>query len=194
MAGARPAPGRAGAAERRAGTAERRERRAAETDPEVVLAAALRFLQSRPRSVREVRRRLDQAGFPTPLVEAAIGRLEELGMLDDEAFARSWIESRDRARPRGERALRSELALKGVARELVDRILAERRGARDDGVDDVAAERLLAKKSRVLARVSDPRVRRQRAYALLARSGFDPDVAARASRAMVSAADEAADA
>ena len=52
-------------------------------------------------------------------------------------------------------------------------------GEADDGspisADRVAAERLLAKNARALARVSDPRQRRQRAYALLARHGFDPE-------------------
>ena len=38
------------------------------------------------------------------------------GYLDDAAFARTWVESRDRARPRGESALRRELTLKGMAR------------------------------------------------------------------------------
>jgi len=161
-----------------------------------VLAAAVRFLESRQRSVREVRRRLGQAGYPETLIEAAIDRLEELGYLDDEAFARSWVESRDRARPRGERALRSELAQKGVAREIVDLILAERRPDSDGSgdvvaADERAAERLLAGRARSLARVTDPRIRRQRAYALLARSGFDPDVAARVSRAMATAASDA---
>ena len=37
-------------------------------------------------------------------------------MLDDETFARAWVESRDRARPRGERAIRDELRLKGIDR------------------------------------------------------------------------------
>lgn len=189
MPGARP-PGA------RPSPAERRERRASESDPEVVLAAAVRFLESRQRSVREVRRRLGQAGYPETLIEAAIDRLEELGYLDDEAFARSWVESRDRSRPRGERALRSELAQKGVAREIVDLVLAERRPDSDGSGDAVAAderaaERLLAGRARSLARVTDPRVRRQRAYALLARSGFDPDVAARVSRAMATAASDA---
>ena len=41
-------------------------------------------------------------------------------MLDDEAFARAWVESRDRARPRGERAIREELRLKGVDRTVID--------------------------------------------------------------------------
>ena len=50
-------------------------------------------------------------------------------MLDDEAFARAWVESRDRARPRGERAIRQELGLKGVDRSTVDLVLSERREA-----------------------------------------------------------------
>jgi regulatory protein len=183
----------------RTSPAERRERRESESDPAVVLTAAVRFLESRQRSIREVRRRLGQAGYPAPLIDAAIERLEELGVLDDEAFARAWVESRDRARPRGERALRSELAQKGVAREIVDRILAERRLA-DDGTagdlatEDAAAERLLERRGRALLRIADPRVRRNRAYALLARNGFDPDVAGRVSRAMTTGEEEAGEA
>jgi regulatory protein len=170
---------------RRASHAERRERKAEIDDPAVVLEAAARFLEVRSRSVAEVRRRLTSAGYQPTLVEDAITRLLDLGLLDDEAFSRAWIESRDRARPRGERAIRSELGLKGVDRTTVDLVLAERREAvagiaDDDGVvvsaDTVAAERLLARNARSLARVADPRLRRQRAYALLARNGFDPDV------------------
>ena len=125
------------------------------------------------------------AGYKPDLVEGAIARLLDLGLLDDEAFARAWIESRDRARPRGERAIRQELGLKGVDRTTIDLVLGERREATagmpgDDGVvasaDMMAAERLLARNARSLARVADPRQRRQRAYALLARNGFDPDI------------------
>src|ERR1041385_8804168 len=95
---------------------ERRERRAAGDDPAVVLEAAARFLEARSRSVAEVRRRLTTAGYRSELIDAAIVRLGDLGVLDDEAFARAWVESRDRARPRGERALRDELRVKGVDR------------------------------------------------------------------------------
>jgi len=174
-----------GATGRRVSHAERRERRATVDDPAVVLEAAARFLEPRARSVAEVRRRLTGAGYRPELVEAAIERLLELGMLDDEAFARAWIESRDRARPRGERAIRQELGLKGVDRSTIDLVLGERREAAagvpgDDGetasADRAAAERLLARHARSLTRVADPRERRQRAYGLLARNGFDPDV------------------
>ena len=49
-----------------------------------------------------------------------------LGYLDDVAFAAAWVESRDRARPRGSLALRQELLRKGVPREAIDEVLAER--------------------------------------------------------------------
>ena len=166
--------------------ADGRARRAASDDPAGVLEAAARFLEARSRSVAEVRRRLGRAGYRSELVDGAIVRLGELGMLDDEAFGRAWVESRDRARPRGELALRRELALKGVDRAIVDELLDERRAPGGvtpdgDGVDLEAARRLLARNERSLARVADPRQRRQRAYALLARNGFDPETCREAS-------------
>jgi regulatory protein len=177
------------AGRRREHPAVARERRAAVDDPQVVLDAALRFLEARSRSIAEVRRRLTRAGYRADLVEAAIERLTGLGMLDDAAFARAWVASRDRARPRGASALRRELALKGVERSVVDEVLAER-AAGDvllmdgpgtdgehgtEGAERAAAERLLARRAAALGRIADPRVRRQRAYALLARNGFDAE-------------------
>jgi regulatory protein len=173
---------------RREGFAEKRERLGAIDDPAVALEAALRFLEPRQRSIGEVRRRLTRVGYRDELVEGAIVRLIELGMLDDEAFARTWIESRDRARPRSGRALRRELAMKGVDRETVDGTMDERE-AETPGADAEAARRLLDRNARALARVGDPQAMRQRAYALLARNGFDSETAAAASRAYGQAAE-----
>ena len=163
---------------RKPSLAERRERRAAVDDPAEVVDAAARFLEARPRSVAEVRRRLLTAGYRAPLVDVAVDRLTGLRYLDDEAFARAWVESRDRARPRGEIALRRELRLKGVDAAIVEGVLGERRaqdGAEGETDPDAdGAERLLARHARALERVTDPRRRRQRAWALLARRGFDP--------------------
>jgi regulatory protein len=172
-------------ARRREHPAAARERRAAVDDPDLVLAAALRFLEARSRSIAEVRRRLTGAGYQAELVEGAIARLLELGMLDDAEFGRAWLESRDRARPRGERALRQELRLKGIDGVLVDELLVDRAASGDGDVDRVAAERVLERHAAALARVADPRARRQRAYALLARNGFDPETCAAVVRAFV---------
>ena len=172
--------------------AERRAERAEIDDPAVVLEAALRFLEARARSEAEVRRRLTSAGYRSDLVDGAVVRLAELGILDDEAFARAWVESRDRARPRGERALRRELSLKGIDRDVQDEVLDDRRDE-DADVDLEAARRLLARNARSLDRVADPRARRQRAYALLARNGFDPDVCRLASSELGTVDDSPAD-
>ena len=178
---------------RRETIAEGRARRAAVEDAATVLDAAALFLGARPRSTAEVRRRLGQAGYRAELVDEAIARLAGLGYLDDEAFARAWVESRDRARPRGERALRTELRRKGVADDVMATIIDERaapgegQGAGADGgagpgtgADDLAAARLLDRRGAAARREVDPRRRRSRAYALLARNGFDPEVAGRA--------------
>ena len=201
--------------------AERREQRAAVEDAAEVMDAAARFLEARPRSIAEVRRKLGGLGYRSTLVDEVMTRLIAMDYLDDEAFARSWVESRDRSSPRGEHALRHELGQKGVERSLVDGVLAERRAmalgpagpgtgdrravARDGGAaappdeeprsaDEAAAERLLRRKLGPVLRETDLRKRRQRAYALLARGGFSPDVCSSVSRLVLDeAAADAAD-
>ena len=177
--------------------AERRERRGAIDDPEVVLEAAARFLETRSRSIAEVRRRLGSAGYRPELIDGAIARLEELGMLDDRAFGQAWVASRDRAHPRGERALRQELQLKGIDRSIIDELLEERRTHADGEhtePDLDAAARLLVRNDRTLARIADPRQRRSRAYALLVRHGFGSETATAAIRGWMAADTEGADA
>jgi SOS response regulatory protein OraA/RecX len=178
---------------RRESLADRRARKAEVDDPEVVLGAALRFLEARSRSVAEVRRRLTDAGYRPELVDGAVTRLTDLGMLDDLAFARQWVESRDRAHPRGEHALIVELRQKGIDASVIAATIKERReadvrwedrpsvdavgeaGGPAEPPDIAAARKLLARHARALQRFADPRIRRTKAYALLARNGFDPD-------------------
>ena len=172
----------------------RREARGQITDTGPVMEAAATFLAPRPRSISETKRRLSRLGFPQPLVDQVVERFAEIGYLDDEAFSRAWVESRDRARPRGESALRRELAQKGVARQVVDEILGERLDAAGDGDPNLAAATaLLERKRAALARESDERKRRQKAYALLARSGFDPETCRTVSAAVTGDAGETDD-
>jgi regulatory protein len=199
-------PPRSGSRSRRELPSERRERLAAVDDPEVVLQAALRFLETRQRSIAEVRRRLTTAGYRSEHVEGAVERLLGLGILDDEVFAKAWVESRDRASPRGEQVLMLELRQKGIDPTIVAATLLERReaavrwdagstGASDEHAaavtpDEAGARKLLARHARSLERVPDPRVRRQKAYMLLARKGFGPDLANAISREWASATPE----
>ncbi len=123
----------------------------------------------------ETRRRLLRLGYPEALVDQVVAQLIELDYLDDAEFARLWVESRDRARPRGEAALRRELVLKGVAREVIDEVLSARVTSSGEEADVAAARSLLDRKRAQLEREPEPRRRRQKAYALLARHGFDPE-------------------
>ena len=151
-----------------------------------------RFLEARPRCIAEVRRRLTPLGYRAPLVDDAVTRMARARL-----SRRRGVRARlgRVARP-GAAAWRARLAaraaLKGVDRSIIDAVLEERRAeaattdvpAGHDGLgaDDLAAERLLRRKLGPILRENDPRKRRQRAYALLARSGFAPDVCSTATK------------
>jgi SOS response regulatory protein OraA/RecX len=178
--------------DRRARQHELRERRSAITDPDIVMAAAAGLLAIRSRTTHELRVRLVALGYPVVLIDQTLDRLLALGYLDDEGYARAWMAGRDRSRPRGASTLRRELLRKGLAPALIDTALQERDLAaspavdgavpaswhqpQDGSADLAAALRLLDRKRTALRRETDIRKLRQRAYALLARHGFDPDV------------------
>lgn len=130
------------------------------------LEAAFRLLTRRPRSEREIRERLERHGFAPPVIETVIEKLATWRYVDDEAFARYWIEQREANRPRGRRLLAQELRLKGVDREVIREAIA------DAEVDEVAAARQLAEAKLPRYRQLDPQVRWRRLGAYLMRKGF----------------------
>lgn len=87
------------------------------------LRAAIRAIEQRPRSIAELRDRLQRKGFEAEAIEQALERLQQLELIDDAAFARRWIENRQLLRPRGPGALRNELRRKGIASALIDEAL-----------------------------------------------------------------------
>ncbi len=87
----------------------------ARDEVEVAHERALHFLSYRPRSIEEVRRRLREKQHGELVVETVVERLGRAGLLDDEAFARYWVENRKQFKPRSARALRYELRQRGVA-------------------------------------------------------------------------------
>jgi regulatory protein len=122
-----------------------------------------------------VRERLRRRSLPEPDTERVVARLLELGLLDDRAYAVAYVERR--AATRGGLALRQELRRKGVAADLIDQTV----GAHGEADQRRAAVDLLRKQAwrfEVAPGASDALVARARgrAYALLARRGFAPDV------------------
>jgi regulatory protein len=98
--------------------------------------SALSLLAARPRARRELADRLRAKQFGSAAVEWAVGEAERLGLLDDAAFAESWVRDRLRLKPRGSRALVAELTRKGVASDVAHR--AVERTLHEQGVGDAA--------------------------------------------------------
>jgi regulatory protein len=88
-------------------------------DAEEAYNAALNFLSYRPRSRSEVVTYLRRKSVPESQIDAATERLQRAELIGDEAFARYWVENRDRFRPRGPAALRYELRSKGISDDLI---------------------------------------------------------------------------
>lgn len=144
-------------------------------------ARALEYCLARPHSVREVRdylqrktvarryksRRTGQikehSGVDRSVADRILVRLREKGYVDDEEFARWWVENRNIIKGTSKRKLSSELAAKGIDRALIDRVLAE-----SDRSDLQELTKIIAKKRR---RYPDE----QKLAAYLARQGFDYD-------------------
>ncbi len=149
--------------------------------PTQALDIAARFLATRPRSAWEVRRRLERSGADAVTVEQTLRRLEELGFVDDAAFARWWRDQRDRHRPRGRRMLEAELRAKGVVRQVIEALRedAPQRTAEDAAVPSTEEERGRTALDAHLRGRPLPTDRRalERLGMYLVRRGFDPAAA-----------------
>jgi len=87
--------------------------------------SAAHFLGYRPRSTAEVRRNLAEKDVPPEVIDAAVERMTALGYLDDEAFARYWVQNRGEFKPLSQRALRQELRQKGVDHPVIEVVLED---------------------------------------------------------------------
>ena len=155
---------------------------------------ALNMLAFQARSARDLRRKLVQKGEEPALVDAAVERLVERGMLDDADFARQLTRSKVLGGGASKRRVQQELFKKGVARDTADEAIAE--VFADEAVDEQAiVDDAARKKVRSLAKL-DPETRRRRLYGFLARKGYDNDRIRAALRQALDAgeADEAAEA
>jgi regulatory protein len=94
-----------------------------EDEREVTYQKALHFLDYRPRSMMEVRQNLLKRGISDSLIDETVNRLQSAGLVNDEAFARAWVENRNTFRPRGKPALRMELRRKGLSDEIIQSVL-----------------------------------------------------------------------
>lgn len=136
------------------------------------LDRAVAFLAGRARSRREMEERLLRSGYRPCTVEMVLFKLEKEGLLDDADFARQWVEART-ARRMGRGRIAQELRRKGVSAQEAEEALEAL--SEEDQLE--GAIHLVEK---ALSRVStgeDPRKTAARITAMLARRGYDYDVA-----------------
>lgn len=140
---------------------------------------ALNYLSFRPRSREEVRRYLRRKETPPDIIEAALARLDRLDFVNDRAFASFWIETREQFNPRGARALKNELRMKGVEREVVEELV-------NDEQDEELALRAGRKKALSLMHISDIDyiTFRNRLGSFLQRRGFGYEISTRTVRSL----------
>lgn len=145
-------------------------------DPRAVLVAgrtiAMDRLAARDRSRHEILDALARRRFPEEVSVVVVDQLESEGLVDDERFARVWVESRGRAKGLARSVLRLELRRKGVAPDIIDNALAEV----DPEAERQAAHALVQRKLRSVQGL-DASVQVRRLVAMLARKGYAPQVA-----------------
>ena len=144
---------------------------------------AVKLLSMRDHSEGELREKLYQAGYPDAVIDQVIDKLEIMNLVDDENFAESWVESR--AHRHGRKRLEQELTRKGVARDTARRAVSMLTD--EDQLQD--AVRLVGK---FLARTHGDMDRSlyQRTLAMLARHGYDADIARKAIESIARGEDE----
>lgn len=149
-----------------------------DTDPAATARdICLRQLTARPRSRAELATILRRKEIPGEVAEQVLARLVEVGLVDDAAYAEMVVQSGQRHRSLGRRALSAELRRKGVADETAGEAIA----AIDSDDEEQAARGLVERKLRSMSTLDEP-ARIRRLMGMLARRGYAQGLAYRVIR------------
>lgn len=140
-------------------------------------AICLRLLTGTPRTRRQLADALRKREIPDDVAEEVLSRFEEVGLINDSAFADAWVESRHHGRGLARRALARELRTKGVESTLIDEAV----GQLDSEQEEATARELVARKLRS-TRGLDRDKRLRRLAGMLARKGYGEGMALRVVR------------
>ncbi len=132
---------------------------------------AFLLLKFRLRSEKELFLRLKKKGFQEGIIEQTLIFLKEKSFIDDNLFAKSWIESRLK-RPFGLRRIKQELKLKGLNKEIIDTKIEE---AKKNYIEEDCVRRIAQDKFDKLKGI-EPFSAKRRLYAFLLRRGFSPEI------------------
>ncbi|MFD8778697.1 recombination regulator RecX [Streptomyces sp. NPDC055817] len=137
----------------------------------------LRLLTGQPRTRKQLADALAKRDIPDEVAEEVLSRFEEVGLINDGAFADAWVESRHHGRGLARRALARELRTKGVDSAVIDEAV----GQLDSEQEEETARELVARKLRS-TRGLDRDKRLRRLAGMLARKGYPEGMALRVVR------------
>ncbi|MEU2672059.1 recombination regulator RecX [Streptomyces sp. NPDC007164] len=137
----------------------------------------LRLLTGTPRTRKQLADVLRKREIPEEAAEEVLSRFEDVGLIDDAAFADAWVESRHHGRGLARRALVRELRTKGVDSAVIDEAV----GQLDSEQEEATARELVARKLRS-TRGLDRDKRLRRLAGMLARKGYGEGMALRVVR------------
>ncbi|MEU4398763.1 regulatory protein RecX [Micromonospora orduensis] len=143
-------------------------------ESEVAREICLRQLAVRPRTRAELAGALAKRGISEQVSAEVLDRYDEVGIIDDAAFARAWVSSRHSGRGLARRALANELRRKGVDGDVATEALGEL----DEETEAETARALVDRKLRTAR--GEPDAVFRRLVGMLARKGYPPGVAIRA--------------
>jgi regulatory protein len=126
-------------------------------------------LTGQARSREELARALDAKDVPADVARTVLDRFEEVGLVDDQAFAEAWVESRQASRGLSRRALAVELRRKGIADDLIQETVSAIDPDRERAIARGIVDRKLAGTRRL-----DAATRFRRLASALARKGYPP--------------------
>lgn len=132
----------------------------------------VRKLSERAHSRSDLARALAKKQVPEGVVDATLAKFEVAGLIDDEDFARSWVQARQRGKGLSSRALANELRTKGVDDEIAKEVIGEL----DPEAEVQAAHRLVQARLRSLSRF-DEATKIRRLTGMLARKGYPSQLA-----------------
>jgi len=160
--------------------------RGSEPDPlDWARQIVLRQLTAAPRSRSQLEQALRRKDCPEHVAAAVLDRMEEVGLVDDTAYAGMLVRSQQAGRGLARRALAQELRRKGVDDETAQAALDEV----DPTVEEDRARELVAKKMRSMTGL-EPLVQTRRLAGMLARKGYPSDLTMRVVREAVREAPE----
>ncbi|NEB80200.1 recombination regulator RecX [Streptomyces sp. SID14478] len=134
----------------------------------------LRLLTGTPRTRKQLADALRKREIPDEVAQEVLSRFEEVGLINDSAFADAWVESRHHGRGLARRALARELRTKGVDSTVIDEAV----GQLDAEREEETARELVARKLRS-TRGLDRDKRLRRLAGMLARKGYSEGMALR---------------